>query len=171
MARERITLEALPRAIARTGRTVEREIRKGLGRAARKARAHLAAKSPKDTGELRNAWEVVRGSGDVAEIIGNDAPYVGVVELGTGPHPVKPEDVKTLREWALRHFAKARAAQKYLRGARRASAVDNLVGAMVKKIETRGEKPTYFVRRQLERIAQMAVDEINRGLDTAAGKR
>lgn len=169
MARERITLEELPGKLRRLTRNIAAGVEKGVAAGAREGLRILERATPKDTGTLRENWENV-SDGRGGRILGNPTPYARNVELGSGPHAVSPEEAAKLRDWAQRHFRRVGGEKKWLRGKRRAAAVDNLIGKWIKKIETRGEKPTYFVRNKVASVGAAVNAEMRRMLDGVANR-
>lgn len=103
----------------------------------------LARRAPKD---LKNLTKSVRAEimPAGAQIV-IDAPYAGIVEMGSRPHwmPIKP-----LLEWAKR---KVGAADAY----RLAKGVQN-------KIAKYGNTPTYFVRKSLPALRKILKAEVER---------
>jgi bacteriophage HK97-gp10 putative tail-component len=168
----RIRLEQLPAALARTGRSIERAVRGGALDGLREGRRIVQRATPKDTGELRASWGVRTGVGRVVAVLHNDAPYAALVESGAGPHPVPPAQAALLRRWVERHIGRIAAGKGkvWLRGARRKSAIANLAGKIIKRIETRGFKPRFYARRSLDAV-QRAVQASVVARLAAVGRR
>lgn len=169
---------------------VRSAIVKGARSGANAGKAILVKRSPKDTGQLKAAWRVSRGEGmDLAQIY-NDAPHAGVVEAGARPHPVSAEGRKAINEWVRRHFGFVGSKK---RGTRRAVGrnqvtvggkvrmrsstmeqyreLDKIADAIVHKLETKGQKPTYFVRNSVEDIRAVMMAEVGRFLQNVKAPR
>lgn len=171
MGRKAITLDELPGELRRLRTTFRAEIRRAIGRGASSGLRLSRKKAPKDTGELRESGDVRRYTvGDEAARIVFDAPHAAVVEVGVGPHKVTPEEAAALREWAGRHFSRVAGKRVYLRGKRKESAITNLVAKMVRKLEERGHKPSYFVRRSLPGVVAEVRAALEAGIRNFAGK-
>lgn len=136
---------------------LQRALLRGSHRGAHRARALMVAKTPVDTGQLRASWKVKKGSVSgtrrkavLAELI-NDAPHAGIVEKGARPHKVNRAGIKALTAWAWRHFPGAD--PKFIR---------RIVWGVVKKLRTKGQKPTHFVknnRKEAERMLRVEVEK------------
>ena len=167
---------ALMRGEARFRDAIGRGIRNG----ARRGRAHLVRKTPKDNDLLKAAWRdttshgIAATRGVVAEVF-NDAPYAGVVEMGARPHPVSMEGQMAIYEWVRRNIPisgplapagrtnRARSAA-FLDASRMSRAHWDIAQAIVWRIRTKGQKPTYFVRGSLPGIQRFTIDEVLRSL-------
>lgn len=171
MGTKRISLDQLPGELRRLRTGFRAEIRRAVGRAASQGLRLVRKKTPRDTGELRESGEVRRYAvGDEAARIVFDAPHAGIVEVGVGPHKVSASEAAALREWAGRHFSKIAGKRLYLRGKRKDAAIQNLVAKMVNKLETRGHKPSYFVRRSIPAVAAEVRQTLARAVADFAGK-
>lgn len=140
----------------------------------------VARATPVDLGEMKNAWTVREGPGEVAAELRNDAPHAGIVELGARPHwpPFEP-----IFEWALRHagdlalggvvkigsqaFRKSKSGNLFYKGQ---SSLDDddveevrrFAYALCAKIAREGQKPTHLMLKHLpfaQRAWQRALDE------------
>lgn len=165
-------------------RLVRQALVKGAAAAARRGRAHLVRKTPKDQGQLKAGWRdsatgVSRGSNSLLAEITNDAPYAGVVEMGARPHPVSEEGQQAIREWVRRHLAdfvgrsRARAIQRR-RAAGQSDAdaeVKEIAGAIIWRIRKYGTPPTYFIRNALPEITRFAAQEVARELEAVSKRR
>lgn len=129
-------------------------VRRGLFKAALVGEAIVAAKTPVDRGQLRNAWKVVP-TPTGAELF-NDAPHAGIVELGSRPHrpPFRP-----ILEWVVRvlgtgkkSFEDYSEVEPHLFG---------IAKAIVRKIEAEGTRPRYMVRDSLPKLTLIAKKKVD----------
>jgi hypothetical protein len=159
-------------------------IEKALFKAALDGEPLVAADTPVDRGQARNAWDVepVEGGANLF----NDAPHAGILEGGSRPHrpPFKP-----ILQWVVRNFGlelealEAReeaegtagadpdeAARQAMQGARR-SLVDNdpesasegarsLAWAVVHHIEENGTEPNWMVKNNLPKLRALAQEAV-----------
>ena len=138
---------------------------RGLRSGARGARALLVRRTPKDNGHLKAAWRDTasrpsKGGAVVAAQVMNDAPYAGIVELGARPHPVSREGRFAILEWVRRHFP-----------AEEPSEQEEIRDAIVAKLRTKGQKPTYFVRDSMDDILKLTSREVTNELRKLSKKR
>jgi len=70
--------------------------------AAQRGKALLVKQSPVDRGILRNAWKVIKLSGDRGAELVNDQPYAGIMERGARPFKMSVEGVFYLKAWVMR---------------------------------------------------------------------
>jgi hypothetical protein len=70
--------------------------------AAQRGKALLVKNSPVDRGILRNAWKVIKLSGDQGVELVNDQPYAGIMERGARPFKMSSEGVFYLKGWVMR---------------------------------------------------------------------
>ena len=174
----RIGIEQLPEALARGEQRFERALYRGLRRGAERGRAIIVPKTPTDLGQLRASWKV-KAADMVAELI-NDAPHAGIVELGARPHKVSPEGWQAIYEWVRRHpelYGEKKARTKVsgtlselaklgpFRGID--PEITAITNAIVQKIRRRGQKPTNFVRNNLEALRKALIKEVERQLELA----
>lgn len=163
---------------------IEKAIKQAGMRATRKAahgaKAILVKRSPKDLGQLKASWRVGKsgGGGDTVEVF-NDAPHAGIVEHGARPHPVSAEGRKAIREWVIRHFgfpgSKKRGTRRLVgenqvtvgckvRGSRRTAdmnaEIDRVVEGIIHKLNTKGQKPTFFVKNSMADIRALLEVEL-----------
>lgn len=179
--------------LAKINKVIRKAVIKGIRSGAHAGRAILVKRSPKDTGQLKASWRVSVGEGmEIAQIF-NDAPHAGIVEHGARPHPVSEEGRKAIREWVIRHFGfvgtKKRGTRRLVGknqvtvggkvrgiGSRVASQrnadmnadVDRVVDGIIHKLETKGQKPTYFVRNSREDLRAVMIAEIGRFAEKAS---
>lgn len=189
MAGEReVKLSELARALERDGRDVMRAISRGVFSGAQGGRKVLVDKSPTDQGQLRNAWKVSRvrrGAGQVDDVdLVNEAPHAGVAERGARPHKVSAEGWAAIYQWVLRHrralgmttkSGRVRAHRPKFGDLRTRTDVDpavaRVVWGIVKKIELRGQAPTYFVRNAVPEVTELVHREVEEALrEQAAGR-
>lgn len=188
-----IRLQDLDKELAARASAVREGVGLGIRNGARRARALLVRKSPKDTGHLKAGWRdtvstglaVKLGTGVVAEVY-NDVPYAGIIEHGARPHPVSEEGQRAIFEWVKRNIpimgpraARPRKKADQFGAAAVAYRLDQLDVSMeqvaiamgiIRKLRTRGQAPTYFVRDSLPDIRRGVGQEITRALKKVAGK-
>jgi hypothetical protein len=143
------TYDLAARDFAKKFREVEERrplaVARGMLSAALLGAEVLARAAPKD---LKMLARSIRGTQESKGAqITIDAPYAGIVELGSRPHwaPIRP-----LLEWAKRH-ATARDAMAFAH-------------ALQQKIAREGTAPTYFVRRSLPALRKILKLEVEREL-------
>lgn len=161
-----VTPEKLSEILREQAREFPQAVRKGMVAAARRGQAHMPKKTPTDMGQLRNSWRL-RQVPDVALM--NDAPHAGIVELGARPHKVSDAGMLALEEWALRHAEVIAAFQDDGKGRMRTreEAARAAAHAIAWKIRHEGQKPTYFLRNELERLTSFVPAEIAREMAKA----
>lgn len=110
-----------------------------------KDRARAAGKVV--TGQYVGGWRTVENGQGLLDGL-DDAPHAGIVELGARPHKVSAEGIEAITRWAMLklHLPESEA---------RSAAY-----AIAKRIGERGQKGTYIVRDNLDRLADMARDEV-----------
>ena len=140
----------------------------GTQRAALRGRAHMVRATPVDQGELRASWfvDATPGSRGVMTELNNKAPHAGIVEHGARPHPVSREGWESIYEWARRHFTGSGERDKDGRDKK----LTGITWAIVKKIKTEGQKPTYFIKNELDTLGSFAAQEIQRVLAEIAAR-
>ncbi len=167
----------------------------GAIRGAFLAKKHLVTLSPTDRGDLRRSWSVKkrkvpgRVKGGRPAILINDAPHAGIIEGGARPHKVGREGVESIAGWVARKRRRAKGkkrsahrprkskgargdvnARKKTKGKRFNRSDLNIAWAIAKKIEKEGQKPTFFVRKELTKISEIASAETSRRLRQVAAK-
>lgn len=146
-----IGIKELPKALESLELAVRAAITRGLKSGAHRGQARLISKSPVDLGELKASWKIYpRGDGWVLQ---NTAPHTGIVEHGARPHGVNQAGQEALAGWVRRHFPMLD--QK---------AQDGVLWGIINKLKTRGQKPTYFVRNELEALAKDSQREVEHEL-------
>lgn len=197
MARVPVSIEQLPKELARLERSLKQAIGRGARNGARRGRTLLVQRSPKDQGLLKAAWRTTadRPSTARTQVVAetfNDAPYAGVVEMGARPHPVSEEGQLAIYEWVKRHFGFLRTGRGTYTAVRADSAalpgrlrkkiggklgqlkmdleLVKVAEAIIQKIRKHGQRPTYFVRDSLPDLQRFAADEIVRQLREAASR-
>lgn len=193
-----INIKDLPDALRRDEANVRKAIARGARAGAERGRAFIAKRTPTDLGQLKASWKVVPGptvvpaSGTLTLTqLQNVAPQAGIVELGARPHAVNPEGWAAIYEWVRRHpemythAGKAKNAawqgpnkprmrhNPKMAGPMRPfkgpdPEISAITNAIVGKIKRDGQKPTYFVRKNLDGIARAMLSEIARSLAQAA---
>ncbi len=193
-----INIRDLPDALRRDEARVRAAIARGARAGAERGRAFIAKRTPTDLGQLKASWKVIPGptvvppSGTLTLTqLQNTAPHAGVVEMGARPHAVNPEGWAAIYEWVRRH------PEMYTHsGSRRNAAwqgpnkpkmrqnrkmlgpigpfkgpdpeISAITNAIVGKLKRDGQKPTYFIRKNLDGIAKAMLTEIARSLAQAA---
>lgn len=176
-----ITIE--PRDAARIVSMFEKEAKERLKRAMRRGaergRGILVRATPTDTGNARAAWKVIQTAGigvsdQVLAKIFNDAPYIGILDLGARPHAVSEAGRLAIYAWVLRNLrdslrdeartaratAKASGRKMGKLGDRVNAGAMRATNAIIHKINTEGQAPTYFVRNNLEKLRTVMAREI-----------
>jgi nucleoid-associated protein YgaU len=140
--------EELPMRIKLHLKAVQEGVRRGIRKGAKDAVKVLQDRTPVDTGELRDSWEIKEDADSVS--LENDAPHAGIVERGARPHPVSDEGRKKLAEWAVRKLGVS------------PEEAEGVAFAIAKRIRERGQDPTYFVK--------LSLDDMSRALAQHIGK-
>lgn len=193
-----IGIDELPDALESGEEHIRVAIARGALAGAHRGRAMIVPRTPTDMGQLRASWKVKPGTADfsgavtgigatLAELI-NDAPHIGIVELGSRPHGVSPEGWAAIYEWVRRHYRGAvngAGARTYTlggKGAMRPRArgagqpgpfrgddpdVTAITNAIVQKIRREGTKPTLFVQNSLEDLRAVMAAELERSIAIA----
>jgi hypothetical protein len=170
-------------------------IARGALRGAQRGRAIVVRETPVDQGQLKNAWKVepgnkamLLGKGLIARAVRfvngmtlaelrNTAPHAGIVELGARPHPVSPEGIQAIADWALRNLDLGTVVgpvkrggggrRKMERDAREAAAMA-VAQAIAWKIRKYGQEPTYFVKGCLPALHQAVEVEVSKAIEEVA---
>lgn len=135
----KVTPEGLAVQLRKLAQASPKVLRKGLVRAARRGQPHLVGKTPTDMGQARNSWRVLEGADGIR--LENSAPHAGIIEMGARPHKVNAEGKRAIAEWAMRKLGLDEAQAK------------SFSFALAKKIEREGQAPTYFVRGEIQKLA------------------
>jgi hypothetical protein len=175
-----IGIGSLPEELARRAKAHREAVMLGVRNAARRTRAHLVRRTPKDQGLAKQAWRDTANAtllhpGVVAEVF-NDAPYIGILEEGARPHAVSEEGQRAILEWVRRHYAnfvgRDRARFVKRRFANYAEIeIKEIAEAIVWKLRTQGQEPTYFVRDSLPEITRFTATEIDRAVRALADRK
>ncbi len=165
---------------------------KAMKSAAQRGRAFMVSKSPVYRGILRNAWKVIKVS-DQQINLENDQPYAGVLERGARPFKLSKEGLEALTLWVKRKvlggnfrrvksggstthlpWKEARAVQTAARKAGKAYkaqakwALDDeaksIAFAIAKKWARDGKQGKFFIRNNIQRLAELMQDEMDRVL-------
>lgn len=152
-----IALSELPSRLSRRMRELMQvQIRRGLQRAAQRARKLLIERSPVGLGQYRQAWSapLALPNGEIGYEVRNDAPHAWVVEHGSRPHmpPVEP-----IALWARRKF-----------GLSEKEAL-SVAWAVAKTIEQRGTAPHHVALGAEAEIRALVEQEIRRVLHEREG--
>lgn len=175
MSRVVISAKDLPDELRRREAAIRQAIVRGIRSGARRGRATLVRKTPKDQGLMKAAWrDTATGSGvgEVAEVL-NDAPYAGVVEMGARPHAVSEEGQLAIFEWAKRNMANFIGVERHRFVKRRFKSLldmeaKEIADAIVWRIRKHGQPPTYFIRGSLEQLSREALQEVDREIQAVA---
>lgn len=182
----KIGLDELPGALDLGEERTRHAIAAGALAGAHRGRAFMVPRTPSDMGQLRASWKVTARSDtfggiatDLAELI-NDAPHVGIVEMGSRPHRVSPEGWQAIYEWVRRHYrgGKLGGAGRMRPRGRGAQAsgpfkgddpvLTSITNAIVFKIRKFGTKATLFVRNSLDELRALMATELQRSLAIVA---
>jgi hypothetical protein len=167
------TMDDLPAQLRGLTRRLKQAIVRGSTGGAHRGRAIIVPKTPRDTGQAAAAWQVhvgPPGSGELAKLV-NDAPYIGILEEGARPHPVSRAGVEAIYAWVWRHRLNLQIVTKSGKAARGATAekmARSVTWAIVGKLKTKGQKPTYFIRDALPELRAAMVAEVVAELNRVA---
>jgi hypothetical protein len=197
MATVLINIKELPTQLVRDEARLREAIARGARAGAERGRTYMSKRTPIDLGQLRAGWKVKGGSpapeqgGATLATLDNDAPHVGIVELGARPHTMSPAGWAAIYEWVRRHpelythagskknpamsgpnQPKMRRTPKALGPIRPYHGPDPeisaITNAIVQKIRKVGQKPTYFIRKNLDALARLAVQEVAKSIAVEA---
>lgn len=191
MAIIKITANQLPKELRARVEKTPIVLQRGIVTAAHRGRTYMVRKTPRDRGQLRNAWRVRfrRGGKYVGCNLVNDAPYAGVVEHGARPHAVSREGWESIYEWVRRKglvteeflgWEKAgrgggrvqvRKTRKIKAGGFDDPDISAITWGIVKKLQRVGQAPTYFVKLSLPRLSKLMRLEVARIIKKWSGKR
>lgn len=140
----------------------------GLLRAALRGVLIVAQDTPADSGEARAAWRVEPGTATEPARLVNDAPHIGILELGSRPH--RPPLIPILR-WLVRKIGADG------NGGRRTfttlKEVDGEVLARARAIQAKiardGTRAAGMVAKNLDKLALIARDEVEAAIKRGAG--
>lgn len=139
---------------ARQRKTTEM-LSRGIRRSVMRSVTLLQRITPVDRGMMKNAWRSRGGapskSGVAQFEIVNDAPYAGIVERGARPHNVNREGIEAITLWVTRHFPGAESKE-----------IQKIVWAIVYKLKTKGQKPTFFVRDSLDQLNAILKENVEK---------
>ncbi|HUS27605.1 MAG TPA: HK97 gp10 family phage protein [Kofleriaceae bacterium] len=178
----RVGLDQLPASLDLGERTIRRAISRGALAGAHRGRAVMVRATPTDQGQLRASWKVKAGAeefdgvgANLAELI-NDAPHISIVELGARPHAVSREGWEAIYDWVRRHF-RSEGGVHVLGGGgrmvarskdgRRDPRIEAITWGIVRKIKKYGQKPTLFVRNNVDTLREVMAYELQRELQRA----
>lgn len=160
-----ITIEAkdAARFLKKLDAAARAKARVALIRGAERGRAIMVRRTPVDTGATRAAWKVFLSAlGNEVARLSNDAPHVGVLELGARPHPVSDVGILAIERWVARHAEIWQAAQDAGDGRMltREQAIASVTHGIVWKLRTEGQEPTYFIRNALPALRRAMAAEV-----------
>ena len=136
---------------------VSRAMKTGMKLGAQRGRTHLVQKTPVDTGQMKNAWEVQRAGGGYD--VDNTAPHAGIVERGARPHSVSDAGILALERWAMRQL-----------GVKDEQEAHAVAMGIAWKIRNRGQEPTWVVRDSLDDLRRYLGEETDRAIRKVADK-
>lgn len=149
-------------------------VRRGSMAAAHRSKTMISRHTPSDLGQLAHSWGVRNMGRDskgkfvktkyMAELY-NDAPHAGVVEAGARPHKVSAEGWWSIYEWVERHFPEAASEDGQVDVYGNDPEFSRITWAIVRKIGRDGQKATYFVRKRLPALVQIAQVEVGRAIE------
>jgi hypothetical protein len=168
----------LPAALRKQAALLRGAVVKGLRRAAQRGLVEIDRRitnakpyPPIHTGHYRRAWKVTQIP--KGAILGNDAPYAPVIELGRRPGATAPPLAPILdwvfkkfrreRKWKARHSGK-RAELKELQ---QHAEMRQIAFAIQQKIKKRGMAPRHIMTGAQRRLGGLAEQEIARACTEA----
>jgi len=166
--------------VKRRNAEAKRVSARALGRAAHRGRAVMVRQTPVDQGQLKNSWKARRslgtgiGAGNIAATLTNDAPHAGIIESGARPHPVSNEGIAALHAWVWRHrasFNLVTASGRPASGKAAKKAALGIAYAIAAKIQREGQKPTYFVKKSMPQMHNIAIQEVAKALEKLANRK
>lgn len=125
--------------------------KKAVHRGIARSISDLVAASPVDTGLYAASWDFTVD--EMGAVIGNYAPYAGVIEDGARPHrpPIGP-----LLAWAKRVTGSSAQPPDYDRQCWA------LAIAVQKKIEEHGQEPKHILKNTIPKILENIREELKR---------
>lgn len=151
-----ISGKSLKAALIGESKRASRALPKAAIAAARKFVRHLVERTDEmgitDRGILKNSWRAER-RGNGATVF-SDAPHAGIVELGARPHKVSKEGRENIAAWAMRKLGLS---------AEEAQAAS---WAFVKKLNVKGQEPTYLVQDAIPAARRFFAEEFARVMRT-----
>lgn len=111
----------------------------------------LVQASPVDTGLYANSWSFT--AHETSVIVGNSAPYAGIIEYGARPHtpPIGP-----LLSWAKRVLQSSSQPPNY------ESKVWALAKSVQAKIAANGQQPRHIMENMIPKIIENIREEMKR---------
>lgn len=186
MAVIKIGPNEIGREIRARNRQTPAIVKRALVRSARRGRALLVRRTPKDLGQAKAGWRVsvpISGSKRAAVDLYNDTPYVGILEMGARPHRVSLEGRVAIQEWVRRNIPPVPVsgpvrAPKFKTGGRRAmqaksseAQVMAITEGIIWKLRTKGQEPTYFVKKSIPELQEFFVKEVDAAISKASKRR
>lgn len=149
---KRIQLQDLSKEIDGFAKKHLKERRKAVILGIQRSIPMLVAMSPVDTGHYAESWDMTET--ETSAILGNYAPYAGVIEWGARPHkpPIGP-----LLVWAKRVTGSSSQPPDY------DSHVWALAISVQKKIEAEGQAPRHILENAIPKIIENIREELKRG--------
>lgn len=147
-----IDLDQLSKELGNFYGRSQKEVRKAVSRGLQKSISDLVAASPVDTGLYSASWDF--RIDEKQAIIGNHAPYAGIIEYGTRPFtpPLAP-----LLRWAKRVLQDPSQPPDF------SPEVWKLARATQKKIQQHGMVPRHVLENTLPKIIENIKQEIKHG--------
>lgn len=190
----RTTPGQLAGQLRRRNKATRVAVARGALRGAHRGRAIIVRETPVDQSQLKQSWKVKPGKPSLytgeratwasftasvlAELV-NAAPHAGVVERGARPHPVSPEGIEAIKDWAMRNVEFALVSGPVPRGAggrrgfnkaNRERQAEELAQAIAWKLRHHGQEPTYFVKGNLPLLLQAVEIEVERAINAVANR-
>ena len=186
MSSFRLPADKVPKLLAKHAARYPAAFRAASLKAAHKARTYLVRKSPVDTGEHKNAWQVKDTGALKGVSVENNAPHAGIIEEGARPHQMSAEGIEALTRWVERKLlAKLRVSGPVQQGgrtrrqlnaaAKKANPARSIAFAIANKLAKYGQKGHWTVRdgmpkfstdfaREMKIEVTRAINEGARGL-------
>jgi len=147
----KLTPPELPGRLTSDAHKMRQGFERGLLESMHKAKRTLQRRTPVDRGQMKSAWRINKNITKFSLI--NDAPYAGIIEAGARPHPVSEEGRESIRLWVSRHFP-----------GQTEQELDGITMAIVHKLRTKGQKPTWFVRDSMDKIVKDMATLVRRAM-------
>lgn len=181
-----MTVRQLPGWLKNLTRQYPEAMRKGLRRAAHRGQRHIVSVAipnakpypPDNLGMYRKSWKVENTP--TGAILGSDAPYAGVIELGRRPGGGGPP-LDKIREWVYRKFRVSRklaagrpgrravGEKAAARWAAKRQEVEKIALAIFWKIRKKGIAPRNVMRGSQSEFARFAQEEVQLAMNDVTG--
>lgn len=138
----------------------------GLNDAALLGQRMLKQRTPRNLGHTADRWKVRKSTSTKSAVVPpeiyNEAPHIGVLEMGARPHPVSAEGVAAITFWAQRKLGLD---YKEAKG---------VAYVIARRIRAEGTPATYFVRDSMDELRNyvgIALDQAIRAYARQRAKR